>query len=149
MLRHIPQPERAIAEMVRVVRPGGTILIEDCDDGAMIIDPLPASFQRVCDARYASLRRRGAEPFLGRRLPAMLRDAGLTSIQVRPLSVTSEDVGVEAFMKIALLPITEAIDPDLLAADEVTAARDAIVAWARSPRAFGMTTLLTMRGIRP
>jgi ubiquinone/menaquinone biosynthesis C-methylase UbiE len=149
MLRHTPEPERAIAEMMRVVRPGGAILIEDCDDGAMIIDPLPESFQRVSEARYASLRRRGAEPFLGRRLPGMLRAAGLTSIQVRPISVTSEDVGVETFMKIALLPIAEAIDPDLLAAEQMSAARDSIVEWARSPRAFGMTTLLTMRGIRP
>lgn len=148
MLRHIPDPASALEEMLRVVRPGGLVVIEDCDDGSMVVDPYPANFERTLAARHASLRRRGAEPLLARRLPGMMRAAGLTSVEVRPITVTSEEIGVEAFMKVVMLPVAEAIDPDLLDPEEVRAARGAITEWGRSTHAFGMTTLLTMRGVR-
>jgi SAM-dependent methyltransferase len=148
LLRHIPRPERAVAELIRVVRPGGMVLVEDCDDGSLVLEPYPAGFAEALAARHASLRRRGAEPMLARRLPAMLRRTGLVSVALRAVVVSTEDIGANAFARIVLGPATEAIDADLLEDSQVLAARQSIAAWSESAVAFGMTTLLILRGFR-
>ena len=148
VLRHVSEPATALAEVARVLRPGGVVMIEDCDDGSIVLDPEPPNFQTVLQARHAALRRRGADPFLARHLPALLRALPFHPVQVRALPVTSEQIGVEAFAKIVLAPATEAIDDDLLPRDTVLDARRHIEAWSKAPSSFGMTTALVMRGVR-
>jgi len=149
VLRHVRHPQRVVSELVRVVRRRGLVIIEDCDDGSLVLEPTPAGFERVLAARHASLRRRGAEPHLARRLPALLSTGGLDDIAVRAIVVHSADIGADAFARIALRPAAEAIDPDLIAAEELARARHAIETWSESPSAFGMTTLLLVRGVKP
>jgi SAM-dependent methyltransferase len=86
VLVNVPQPEAIVAEMVRLVRPGGHVLLHeaDCIAHLMCDPPLPA-WHRLFDLlnRLASLH--GIDRFIGRKVPRLLRQAGLLDVQVQPL----------------------------------------------------------------
>ncbi|MES1204614.1 MAG: methyltransferase domain-containing protein [Pseudomonadota bacterium] len=148
VLRHLPRPEAVMREMHRVSRRGGRVLILETDDDALILQPYPPAFGRALTARQQTFRRRGANPFLARLLPAMFQAAGFEAVAVRPLVVDSVSVGLAPFARIVLSPVTDAIDEDLLPRAEVDAARAAVEEWPATHGAFGMTTVLVAGGTK-
>lgn len=66
----------AIREAVRVLVPGGALCVIEPDYGGLMEHP-PELATR--DLWQAALRRAGADPEIGRKLPAMLAAAGLTA----------------------------------------------------------------------
>jgi ubiquinone/menaquinone biosynthesis C-methylase UbiE len=148
VLRHLPRPEQVLLEIRRVLEPGGRIAVMDTDDDTLVLHPAPEGFAAVLAARQETFRRRGADPFIGRRLAPLLREAGFADVQVVPLPVTSTDIGAATFAAIVLAPITDAVDRDLCGDDAVLAAARALTAWGERDDAFGLTTALVAGGRR-
>lgn len=80
VFQHLPDPGAALAEMVRVVRPGAPVVVTDPDYGSAVLDVLDRSLARKIHAFLSELP---ANPWSGRRLPGMFRRAGLTDVLVR------------------------------------------------------------------
>ena len=87
VLVHVPDRERALANMVAALRPGGWLVIEDADP---LLQPLAcldaqtdreALANRVRDGIRALLAERGADLKFGRKLPRLLRRVGLENIR--------------------------------------------------------------------
>lgn len=82
VLKYLPEPARGIAEMVRVLRPGGRIASFELDCAATVLagDPAPAELARglLCESV--------GEPRMGRLLPGLLRDAGVVGVTFRPVA---------------------------------------------------------------
>ncbi|HBX70605.1 MAG TPA: hypothetical protein DEH25_14790 [Chloroflexi bacterium] len=75
----ITHPEIALAEMVRVTRPSGAILaIAEPDYGGRIDYPL--ELNKLGKWQVESLRKSGADPYIGRRLREIFIQAGLVDI---------------------------------------------------------------------
>lgn len=75
VLCHVPEPERVLAEALRVLRPGGTLAVCDGDYATTTValgefDPLQDCIEAV-KAGFLN------DPWLVRRLPALLRSVGL------------------------------------------------------------------------
>ncbi|WP_037668631.1 methyltransferase [Streptomyces griseus] len=86
VLVHVPDRDRALRSMVKALRPGGRILIEDADPA---LQPLtcPDEYgpeQQLANRLRQGFRRllsdRGADLAYGRRLPRLLREAGLRDV---------------------------------------------------------------------
>jgi ubiquinone/menaquinone biosynthesis C-methylase UbiE len=84
LLINVPDPAGIVAEMVRLTRPGGWVAVMEPDVGLSICYPPNPAWDRVVELFLAVHRVDDADPYVGRRLPSLLREAGLT------------DVGVEA-----------------------------------------------------
>ena len=81
---HLEAPERALAEMVRVSRPGGKVVVFDFDWDTLLLDhPDRPSTRKMLDLMADSLR----DGRIGRRLPAMFEAAGLREISIAPHTV--------------------------------------------------------------
>jgi ubiquinone/menaquinone biosynthesis C-methylase UbiE len=80
VLVHVPRAAAAVAEMCRVVRPGGRVASIDQDGDALVIDHPDKELTRRLVA--FSSDHRYADGWTGRRLPRMFRAAGLSDITV-------------------------------------------------------------------
>jgi SAM-dependent methyltransferase len=82
LLINVPEPAEVVAEMVRLVRPGGWVAAMDSDsEYAMCYPPHPA-FTRICGIFPVVFGRNGADHMIGRRVPELFREAGLTEVGV-------------------------------------------------------------------
>lgn len=81
VFQHLDDPARALAEMVRVTRPGGRILVFDPDHSQHSVS-LENDLQcRVHEATRSALLRMIVNPRIGTRLPGLFRQAGLAAIE--------------------------------------------------------------------
>jgi SAM-dependent methyltransferase len=77
---NVPAPAELAAEIVRLARPGGWVAgMEPDTEYAMCYPPHPA-LTRLCEIFPAAFGRNGADPAIGRRVPELFHQAGLTDI---------------------------------------------------------------------
>ena len=79
LLEHLPDPLAAVREMVRAVRPGGRVVLEDDDHDLLRLHPEPAGFRRLWRAYIRAFAANGTDPFIGRKLPSLLLAGGARS----------------------------------------------------------------------
>jgi SAM-dependent methyltransferase len=87
VLQHVERPELAIAEMARVVRPGGAVVAAEPDWGTLVAD---VGDPAVADEIAAAAARRVRSALVGRTLRRRLLEAGLADVTVvaRTLVIT-------------------------------------------------------------
>lgn len=83
LLEHLPDPLAAVRVLVRAVRPGGRIVLQDDDHELLRLDPEPVPVRRLWDAYVATYARNGTDAYIGRRLPRLLVEAGARPTRIR------------------------------------------------------------------
>ena len=93
VLGHVPGGERAIPEMVRVVRRGGRVgILEREDDSFIVSHPDRALTRRVVAGGSDASN---IDSWLGRKLPRLLADAGVREVGVK--AFTSMEQTIDGF----------------------------------------------------
>jgi ubiquinone/menaquinone biosynthesis C-methylase UbiE len=93
VLTHLADPARALANMRGALRPGGVMLVEDIDFRGHFAYPESAALARYVELYSEIVRRKGADPNIGPRLPSLLTDAGFENVQmhvVQPAGMVGE-----------------------------------------------------------
>jgi SAM-dependent methyltransferase len=80
LLVNVPFPEQVIAEMVRVVKPGGWIITDEVDGEVRVCYPPHEAWDRLVDVFHTAYRSDGADLMIGRKLTTLLRSAGLVDV---------------------------------------------------------------------
>lgn len=76
VLEHVADPERVVRAMVKAVRPGGRIVLEDDDHDVLRFHPAIPEFEVAWRAYMRAYEAVGNDPLIGRKLPALLVEAG-------------------------------------------------------------------------
>lgn len=82
LLEHVREPAAVVRGMVEAVRPGGRVVLVDDDHDALRLAPSCEPFERAWRAYWETYRDRGQDPLVGRRLPALLSEAGAPPVRV-------------------------------------------------------------------
>lgn len=80
-LANLPEPGAVVAEMARLAKPGGWVAAVEPDTELVLCYPRHRAFDRLCETFPAAFGRNGADPSIGRRVPELLRQAGLTDVE--------------------------------------------------------------------
>ena len=155
LLEHLPEPEQAVEVMLRAVRPGGRIIVEDDNhDLLRLWPPLPA-IERLWDAYIRAWLQLGNDPFVGRRLMTLLEQAGAEPRRSDMLffggcaGESTFEAYVDNFVGIldgARQAMREASN---LGDEDIDAALVAFEAWSRQPDATLWYVTCWAEGVRP
>jgi ubiquinone/menaquinone biosynthesis C-methylase UbiE len=81
VLYHLRTPGKALAELHRVLKPGGVIGIRDLDNGGTIFTPSSEILDKARELTNRVLEYNGGQPLFGRRQRAILREVGFVNVQ--------------------------------------------------------------------
>jgi SAM-dependent methyltransferase len=79
LLVNVPRPDAVVDEMVRLTRPGGWVAVQDVDWVSWTCVPAHPDWDRLLEAAACAW---SGDVRVGRRLPALLRGAGLVDVDV-------------------------------------------------------------------
>jgi len=85
ILVNVPEPEQIVTEMVALVRPGGIVALHEADYVSHVCDPPHPAWSRLMRALETYAQLNGIDLFIGRRVPRLLREAGLLEVQTHPI----------------------------------------------------------------
>lgn len=141
-LMYVPEPERAVAEMVRILRPGGRFVAMELDYGAVLIDHPDEPFtEQVLEAVRASF----PAPRLGRRLRGLLTGLGMTDVVS---TIHGIDLPHRLFQHVVYPTVRAAIDSGDLPAERANAWLDDLTRAADADRGFTCFTAVVTHGLR-
>ena len=83
VLEHVPDPLAVVRAMVRAVRPGGRIVLEDDDHEVLRAWPPVTDLPQVWAAYMRTYEMNGNDPIVGRRVVEILHAAGAVPIENR------------------------------------------------------------------
>jgi ubiquinone/menaquinone biosynthesis C-methylase UbiE len=146
-----PAPERIVAEMVALTRPGGFVAAEDFDSRSPLGYPPHPAWDRLWAVQHAVLRRRGLDPAIGRRLAALLEAAGLAGVEVRAHAQILRGGLATATQMLATFAGVreEAIAAGLATAEELDETSEALRAHLTQPGTLTMRLLFQAWGRTP
>ena len=85
VLVNVPRPEEIVAEMIRLVKPGGVIALHEPDSTTQRCDPPLAAQTRLLQILDTYAEMNGIDRAIGLRVPRLLRESGLLDVRVNPL----------------------------------------------------------------
>ncbi len=80
MLEHLREPEKAVAEFHRVLRPGGIVGVCSPDWGGFLLAPPSAELAGAIDEYQSLQTANGGDVYAGRKLPSLLKNANFDNI---------------------------------------------------------------------
>ena len=126
VLEHLTRPQAALAELMRVLKTGGTLTATEGDHGSCYFHPETPAARAAWNCLIRVQAALGADSCIGRRLYPLLTGAGLRQVRAGPRTVycdASRPVWMDGFVKKTIIPMVEGVREAALAAgyiDEAT-----------------------------
>jgi ubiquinone/menaquinone biosynthesis C-methylase UbiE len=119
VLRYLDRPQAALAEMVRLTRPGGSVLAFDFDSDQTVVDaPDPALVRRIAGVLDGAV----PHPWIGRQLFGLFWRAGLRDVRVVPHALCfSGTAGFGVYQRLNRGTIDRAVRAGQISASEAAA----------------------------
>jgi SAM-dependent methyltransferase len=153
LLQYLKEKERAVSEMARVCKPGGTVLLQDLDGQLLWHYPEDPSVQRTLEKVVAALATTGFDPFVGRKLFWLARNAGLTKIDIQAecyhLIVGEADPHILKQWELKLEIARPQMSRVLGSESEAKKQSQAFLDFLRRPDTLTYSTVFTVAGEKP
>jgi hypothetical protein len=151
LYQHVVGPQLAAAETLRILKPGGRVVVVDVDQSiGGIVDPLANGLASISRHVQRVQAQQGGDREIGRKLPALLRQAGFEQLSVEGVVLHSEEIGVNPFLhQIAPERFLPFVIMGGLPREDWEAYRAEFNAFMRSPRGPIMQAFVAVTGVKP
>lgn len=144
VLEHLPNPSAALAELQRVLRPGGSFTVIEGDHGSTLFHPDNPAAHHAIQCQVRLQRAAGGDSEIGRRLYPLLAQAGLCDLRISPRHVyvdASRPALVDGFIRKTFTTMiagvrNEAIEAGVTNADAFDAGIQALLRTAEPDGVF-------------
>jgi SAM-dependent methyltransferase len=112
VLEHLVSPGKALAELRRVLKPGGTLTVIEGDHGSAYFHPDSEFARRAIQCLVDLQRHAGGDALIGRRLYPLLAQAGVRDVRVSPRMVyvdASRPALVDGFIRKTFTAMVEGV----------------------------------------
>jgi ubiquinone/menaquinone biosynthesis C-methylase UbiE len=138
LLVNLPDPEEVVGELVSIARPGGWVALEEVDWVSWTCDPIHPAWTRLIEINADIWRKRGMNVNIGRSLPRLLTQAGLTDVQYKTHTPVYRYTDTYQYLLLAFSKINRAemIERGDLTEAEYTELTDSLHAHLSNPSTF-------------
>ena len=141
---NVPNRKALLHEMISLLRPGGTIVLQDVDHISYTCVPLHPSWTALLDAFHATIHANGGNAYIGRELAGYLRGADIKNIRVR---IHVDTVNPGEYRRTHLLSLLEVlhdkvIGTGVLTEKQLSNHREALIAHLKNPETLLIDKLL-------
>ncbi|HYH82113.1 MAG TPA: methyltransferase domain-containing protein [Longimicrobium sp.] len=143
---HLERPELATAEMVRVTRPGGRVVLMDTDWGTRSVDTPEVDLERRLARVLAE--RCMANGYSGRRLWGLLKAAGVGDLSLDLVPLHVDDYDLWRLLSRMEMAFGEAVGAGVMTKDEVRRLDDSLREKDAAGTFFASTTVMLVAGTR-
>ena len=123
VLEHLPEAQRALADLRRLLRPAGTITVIEGDHGSAFFHPDSAQARAAINCQIQLQSKVGGDALIGRKLRPLLAEAGYDGVWVSPRTVYVDHNRpelVDDFTRNTFISMIESVQDDALAAGLTT-----------------------------
>lgn len=99
--QHLASPQDEMRHVFRLLKPGGQVVLVDADDGLILVHPEPPELLEVMRLSETIQAESGGDRWIGRKLPALLTQAGFADVGFDVLPFTSHQLGRPALFDLA------------------------------------------------
>lgn len=109
LLTHLPECQRVVPKLLRALRPGGALAVEDIDFAGYVSHPGNDAHDRYVGLYQEVVRRRGGDADIGPKLLAMLSGAGLEQAGLNIVYPEHKEGSGKELSVLTLIGISEAV----------------------------------------
>jgi ubiquinone/menaquinone biosynthesis C-methylase UbiE len=144
--QHLADPRRALAELIRVARPGARIVVSDPDWDTLVLDvPDRALTRRIVDLHSDGVR----NGWIGRQLPGLFKEQGLTEVAVATQTFITADLALASNLFELWATAERARTSGTIPAEEIAAWWSHLEQAASAGRFFAALTGFIVSGRKP
>ena len=138
VFQHLPDPERTLNEMLRVLKPGGRVLVVDRDSGMVAVDASDVETTRVVLNRACAGIRNG---WMARGLCGLFKKSGVINAEVQTKSISINSFVVADTLLDLRVVLDHAIAEKLVSRDAAARWLDDLLERDAASKFFARVTL--------